>query len=1587
MDVTVTNIAGTSATSAADLFSYITAPAFTSAASTEFSVGSAGSFTVTTSGVPTVSSITNADFGACTASALPGGVTFHDNGDGTATIAGTPAPGTTGTYTLCLTATNGIAPDPTQTFTLTVNKAPAITSTDHATFAVGSAGSFTVTTTGVPAVSAIANADFGVCTASALPGGVTFHDNGDGTATISGTPATGTGGTYTLCLTATNGIAPDATQTFTLTVNQAPAITSTDHATFTVGGSGSFTVTATGYPTPAFSETGPLPSGVTLLANGTLSGTPATGTAGSYPITITASNGVLPDDHQSFTLTVSGVADHFVLSAATTTPTAGDADNLTITAKDSSNITATGYTGDKSLTFSGASSIGSFDPTVTDKTGAAVNFGTAETITFVDGVATVSAGANGAMKLYKAETASITVTDGSISNAGLTVTVTPAGAVSLSVSGYPSPTVAGKSHSFTVTALDAFGNTATGYTGTVHFTNTNDAAAVLPSNYAFVGGDAGSKSFSATFKTVAGGTKALTVTDTVTGSITGFQAPITVTAAGAASLSVSGYPSPTVAGVSHSFTVTALDAFGNTATGYTGTVHFTNTNDAAAVLPSNYAFVGGDAGSKSFSATFKTVAGGTKALTVTDTVTGSITGFQAPITVTAAGAASLSVSGYPSPTVAGVSHSFTVTALDAFGNTATGYTGTVHFTNTNDAAAVLPSNYAFVGGDAGSKSFSATFKTVAGGTKALTVTDTVTGSITGFQAPITVTAAGAASLSVSGYPSPTVAGVSHSFTVTALDAFGNTATGYTGTVHFTNTNDAAAVLPSNYAFVGGDAGSKSFSATFKTVAGGTKALTVTDTVTGSITGFQAPITVTAAGAASLSVSGYPSPTVAGVSHSFTVTALDAFGNTATGYTGTVHFTNTNDAAAVLPSNYAFVGGDAGSKSFSATFKTVAGGTKALTATDTVTGSITGSQTPITVTPAAATVLTKTAGDNQSTATGTAFGTALSGTVTDAYGNPVSGVPVTFTAPAGGSGTPVAGSQSFSGTSDSSAAVGLTTVQSASDGEVIFLANDGTSGTFSSSQGAITELSHDSHSSGSMALFAGSPPQTSESLSWSGSHNWGAIGVETSASSAALVAESTHNASGPISTSVTLTSGHSYLVFASNLASSSSMTPSVSGWSGTAPTFTQIGSTQSFNGSNGYAAAWYLTGGSGSGTINVSYSGNDRAYIEVVELPAVAGGASGTFSGSCTGTTCVATSNASGIATVSTFTANSTGGSYNVSASGPSTNTVDFALSNMATTTTVVSSSANPSTSGQSVTLTATVAPTSGGGAPTGTVNFKDGGTTISGCGLQTVGGSGPYTATCTTSALSVGSHTITGIYSGDTSFLTSTSDDFTQTVILIDASQISAASNTATGSSSITSNTFTTAETGSTVLVLVTYEDGRDRTCSSAANSSGSPLASLSLIANNNYWYRSGGSSNHHYYGMCAFSAKGNHTSGTVTVTLSGSGTTDYLAIQVIEITGDTSATIGINGSNHGGSDRYPSFDFGGALSAGSFEIAFGDAAGAPTWSTAPSNFTQVGSTQNGGGSGYTYSSAVYFGPSTSSTTATLDSSSYWGTQAIEIKP
>lgn len=121
--------------------------------------------------------------------------------------------------------------------------------------------------------------------------------------------------------------------------------------------------------------------------------------------------------------------------------------------------------------------------------------------------------------------------------------------------------------------------------------------------------------------------------------------------------------------------------------------------------------------------------------------------------------------------------------------------------------------------------------------------------------------------------------------------------------------------------------------------------TLVASVTGLTSATSVAFDVAPASAASLVVAGIPPTVTAGTASSVTVTAKDSLGNTVTGYTGTVTFTS-NDPQAALPASYTFTAGDAGVRTFSVTLKTA--GSRSVTATDTTNGSVTGTQSGITV---------------------------------------------------------------------------------------------------------------------------------------------------------------------------------------------------------------------------------------------------------------------------------------------------------------------------------------------------------------------------------------------------------------------------------------------------------------------------------------------------------------------------------------------------------------------------------------------------------------------------------------------------------------
>jgi YVTN family beta-propeller protein len=103
---------------------------------------------------------------------------------------------------------------------------------------------------------------------------------------------------------ATSTLALNSFGSLSLVTLHAPAITSNGQATLTAGHPATLSFTATGTPPPAFTSTGRLPAGLTLTTSGVITGTPGRRTGGTYPLTVTAANGVAPAATQQFTLTI-----------------------------------------------------------------------------------------------------------------------------------------------------------------------------------------------------------------------------------------------------------------------------------------------------------------------------------------------------------------------------------------------------------------------------------------------------------------------------------------------------------------------------------------------------------------------------------------------------------------------------------------------------------------------------------------------------------------------------------------------------------------------------------------------------------------------------------------------------------------------------------------------------------------------------------------------------------------------------------------------------------------------------------------------------------------------------------------------------------------------------------------------------------------------------------------------------------------------------------------------------------------------------------------------------------------------------------
>src|SRR5439155_1734168 len=168
------------------------------------------------------------------------------------------------------------------------------------------------------------------------------------------------------------------------------------------------------------------------------------------------------------------------------------------------------------------------------------------------------------------------------------LTVNAAAASTLTMATATATPTAGTGFAFTLTAQDPYGNTATGYAGTVRFSTTDPSSGVvLPPNSTLSNGQG---RFSAALNEA--GAQSLTALD----AANGFSATsnMSVNAAPASKLILTTATAGPTAGISFAITVTAQDPYANTATSYAGTVHFSSSDTSSGVvLPPNSTLTNG----------------------------------------------------------------------------------------------------------------------------------------------------------------------------------------------------------------------------------------------------------------------------------------------------------------------------------------------------------------------------------------------------------------------------------------------------------------------------------------------------------------------------------------------------------------------------------------------------------------------------------------------------------------------------------------------------------------------------------------------------------------------------------------------------------------------------------------------------------------------------------------------------------------------------------------------------------------------------------------------------------------------------------
>ncbi|MDM8523963.1 putative Ig domain-containing protein [Desulfococcaceae bacterium HSG8] len=284
------------------------------------------------------------DFGdtrVITAPTLPAWLTLTDNGDGTATLTGTPTNEETGDHEVVLEVEDLAGDKALQAFTITVgnvNDTPFFTSMPPTDATQDAVYTYSIIA---------ADSDPGdslTITAMTLPAWLTFTDNGDGTAVLSGTPGNIHVGEHPVELKTEDSQAGTDSQSFTILVaniNDAPAFTSTPVTDVEENAVYTYHLVADDPDTDdTVTITAPnIPAWLTLTDNGDgtgiLTGTPASTDLGNHDVSLQVKDEAGETHAQVFTISVGNVNETPAFTSAAVTAATEDAEYVyEITASD-----------------------------------------------------------------------------------------------------------------------------------------------------------------------------------------------------------------------------------------------------------------------------------------------------------------------------------------------------------------------------------------------------------------------------------------------------------------------------------------------------------------------------------------------------------------------------------------------------------------------------------------------------------------------------------------------------------------------------------------------------------------------------------------------------------------------------------------------------------------------------------------------------------------------------------------------------------------------------------------------------------------------------------------------------------------------------------------------------------------------------------------------------------------------------------------------------------------------------------------------------------------------------------------------------